>query len=131
MTVALLDVNVLVALFDQGHIHHDPAHKWFARQRLDGWATCPLTENAVLRILSNPAYSGVNESTEAVRIRLSAFCASGEHNFWADNLTIREAPFDLTECATRGPDRRLSAGAGRGTRWQTCNVRQEDPPQRG
>ncbi len=55
--VALLDVNVLLALFDPDHIHHEAAHRWFARSRESGWASCPLTENGVVRILSNPAYS--------------------------------------------------------------------------
>src|SRR5205807_1947335 len=55
--VALLDVNVLVALFDPDHVHHEPAHRWFAEQRGTGWATCPLTENGLLRVLTHPAYT--------------------------------------------------------------------------
>ena len=31
--VALLDVNVLVALFDPDHVHHELAHDWFADHR--------------------------------------------------------------------------------------------------
>ena len=53
---ALLDVNVLVALFDPDHVHHDLAHDWFADHRSRGWATCPITENGVIRVLANPAY---------------------------------------------------------------------------
>ncbi len=56
--VALLDVNVLVALFDPMHVHHEAAHEWFALNRKDRWATCPLTENAFVRVLSNPGYPG-------------------------------------------------------------------------
>jgi toxin-antitoxin system PIN domain toxin len=88
--VALLDVNVLVALFDPDHVHHDAAHQWFAASREPGWATCPLTENGVVRILSNPAYSGTSEATDSVVRRLSAFCASGQHVFWDDSLSIRD-----------------------------------------
>ena len=54
--VALLDVNVLVALFDPDHVHHDLVHDWFAGQRAHGWATCPVTQNGLVRVLSNPAY---------------------------------------------------------------------------
>ena len=37
MSVALLDVNVLIAIFDLGHIHHEEAHDWFGRNRsMDG-----------------------------------------------------------------------------------------------
>ena len=35
----LLDVNVLVALFDPAHIHHEAAHEWFGTAGPAGWAT--------------------------------------------------------------------------------------------
>jgi toxin-antitoxin system PIN domain toxin len=91
--VALLDVNVLVALFDPDHVHHEAAHDWFARRRKSGWATCPLTENGLIRILSNPAYSGIHESAVSIRQRLSAFCGSGQHVFWADEVSLRDRRF--------------------------------------
>jgi uncharacterized protein len=49
MSVALLDVNVLVALFDPAHVNHEEAHRWFGRNRHQNWATCTLTENGVVR----------------------------------------------------------------------------------
>lgn len=52
----LLDVNVLIALFDSAHVHHRPAHTWFAGNLSRGWRTCPITENGFLRILSHPGY---------------------------------------------------------------------------
>lgn len=88
--VALLDVNVLVALFDPDHVHHEAAHRWFALHRASGWATCPLTENGVVRILSNPSYSGATETLDAVVRRLSQFCASGQHVFWEDGVSLRD-----------------------------------------
>ena len=54
--IALLDVNVLIALIDPQHVHHQPAHGWFQAHGCHGWATCPLTQNALLRILGNPRY---------------------------------------------------------------------------
>ena len=54
--IALLDVNVLIALLDPQHVHHNAAHHWFSSQVPIGWATCPLTQNGVLRILGNPRY---------------------------------------------------------------------------
>lgn len=92
---ALLDVNVLVALFNPDHIHHEPAHDWFADNRADGWATCPLTELAVLRILANPAFWSGTERTAAILDRLKKFCASGHHHFWPDALSLRDTIFDL------------------------------------
>ena len=96
--VALLDVNVLVALFNPDHIHHEAAHAWFSANRSHGWATCPITENGLVRILSNIAYTqGRHESTEAVRNRLETFCANGNHSFWPEQLSIRdEERFKLT-----------------------------------
>jgi predicted nucleic acid-binding protein len=52
----LLDVNVLIALTDPAHVAHDDAHVWFADRGRHAWATCPITENGVLRILGNPKY---------------------------------------------------------------------------
>jgi len=87
---ALLDVNVLVALFDPDHIHHDAAHDWFAEYASDGWATCPLTELGFVRVLSNPAYgSEVNRPTDIVA-RLQQFCASQDHEFWPDEVSLVE-----------------------------------------
>ena len=56
MSAALLDVNVLIALMDPRHVHHEQAHSWFAGSAPSAWATCPITENAVLRILGHPRY---------------------------------------------------------------------------
>jgi toxin-antitoxin system PIN domain toxin len=94
---ALLDVNVIVALFDPNHIHHDPAHVWFADHRSSGWATCPITENGVVRVLSNPAYSSVAERRQEVARRLAAFRASGQHVFWPDDVSVCDTKlFGLT-----------------------------------
>jgi toxin-antitoxin system PIN domain toxin len=89
--VALLDVNVLVALFDPDHVHHEPAHRWFADHRPFGWATCPLTENGLVRVLANPAYSPASEQPARVLERLHAFCNSGGHAFWPDDVSLRDA----------------------------------------
>ena len=88
---ALLDVNLLIALFDPDHVHHEAAHAWFAAERSSGWATCPLTENGVVRILSNPAYSASAERPAEVAARLAAFRKSGDHVFWPDDVSFCDA----------------------------------------
>lgn len=88
--IALLDVNVLVALFDPTHVHHDVAHHWFRRQRASGWATCPLTENGLVRVLSNPTYPGRRTTVEDAVRRLQRFRHSGDHSFWGDTLSVCE-----------------------------------------
>lgn len=88
---ALLDVNLLVALFDPDHVHHEAAHRWFGAEKAGGWATCPLTENGVVRILANPAYSPAPERPGAIAARLRAFRASGHHAFWPDDVSLSDA----------------------------------------
>lgn len=88
--VALLDVNVLVALFDPDHVHHELAHDWFADHRANGWATCPLTEAGFVRVLSNPAYGSPITRPDDLLARLGALCASGRHHFWADTISLRD-----------------------------------------
>jgi uncharacterized protein len=92
---ALLDVNVLVALFDAAHVHHEAAHDWFADNRANGWATCAITENGFLRVLTNPQ-SGVTERAPVILESLRTFCASGHHVFWPDDLSLRDDVFDLS-----------------------------------
>jgi uncharacterized protein len=86
--VALLDVNVMVALFDGDHVHHDAAHDWFAEARTHGWATTPVTENGVLRVLSNPSYHAAALTATTLRAHLRTFCASGGHVFWAGDVSL-------------------------------------------
>ena len=88
---ALLDVNVLVALFRPEHVHHELAHDWFADHHDNGWATCPLTENGFVRVLSAPNKdSPPLRATELVD-RLRTFCKSANHVFWPDAPSIRDA----------------------------------------
>ncbi len=97
--IALLDVNVLVALFDPAHVHHELAHSWFGAARAGGWASCPLTENGLLRVLSHPAYPGRRVSLADAGDRLTRFRAAGAHHFWPDDLSLCEARFDLAAAA--------------------------------
>jgi len=89
-TVALLDVNVLVALFDPDHVHHELAHDWFGDRRSDGWATCALTENGLVRVLSHAKYGAAVSRPEEIVGRLRLFCDSGHHVFWPDAVSLRD-----------------------------------------
>jgi toxin-antitoxin system PIN domain toxin len=86
----LLDVNVLVALFDPDHVHHELAHDWFAENVSRRWATCPLTENGFVRVLANPSYcSPLSRATDLIE-RLRLFCSGEGHQFWADALSFTD-----------------------------------------
>jgi toxin-antitoxin system PIN domain toxin len=94
---ALLDVNVLVALFDPNHVHHELAHDWFADHRHYGWATCPITENGLVRVLSNPTYADAPLRPSAVTAALAKFRGSGHHSFWPATLSLTdERVFDVS-----------------------------------
>jgi len=84
----LLDVNVLVALFDPSHIHHEVAHGWFGENRDHGWATCPITENGFLRVVTNPAYPGRRTSVADAAERFRRFLESRHHTFWPDAVSL-------------------------------------------
>lgn len=88
--IALLDVNVLVALFDPDHVHHDLAHDWFADQKADGWATCPVTENGLVRVLSHPHYGSPVSRPDAIVVRLRTFRTSGGHHFWPARVSLTD-----------------------------------------
>lgn len=91
---ALPDINVLIALFDADHIFNDRAHAWLEAQSKQGIATCPLTENGVVRILSNPNYSKkIRLSPPEVIRRLGAFIAKQDHCFIGDTLSLTDRDF--------------------------------------
>lgn len=84
----LLDVNYLIAMFDARHVNHDAAHRRFATFGAD-WATCSITENGCIRVLSNPSYPTVSATPGDVLDRLARFCGAGGHSFWSDDLSLR------------------------------------------
>jgi hypothetical protein len=104
--VALLDVNLLVALFDPDHVHHDLAHDWFEGNRSGGWATCPVTENGFVRVLSNPAYGSAVTQVALLVEGLRKFCSSGRHEFWPDAVSLRDEK--LFNLSLAGGHRRLT-----------------------
>jgi hypothetical protein len=88
VSAALLDVNVLIALFDPAHPNHENAHEWFGPTRRRGWASCPLTINGCVRVLSNPAYPTVEATASEVISRLRALCKDDAHQFWPDGASL-------------------------------------------
>ena len=90
MTRFLLDVNVLIALIDPAHVQHDKAHAWFAKTGRKAWATCPLTENAVLRIVGHARYPNSPGTPAAVAELMATFLAHPGHEFWPDDVTLMD-----------------------------------------
>ena len=87
---ALLDVNVLIALLDADHSLHARATQWFAGQAPGGWASCPITQNGCIRIMSHPGYPKALP-VRAVMERLAEAGASAFHEFWPDDVSLLDA----------------------------------------
>jgi len=88
--IGLLDVNVLIALCDGRHEHHEHAARWFVAHAAAGWASCPLTQNGTIRIMSAPAYPGARPVTQ-VLAQIQQLCASAHHHFWPDSVSLVQA----------------------------------------
>ena len=86
---ALLDVNVLIALLDSAHVHHARATAWLEHNLDEGWASCPITQNGCIRIISQPAYPNAKPAA-AVAQRLADAAAQPWHEFWADDVSLLE-----------------------------------------
>jgi hypothetical protein len=99
----LLDVNVLIALIDPAHIGHDTVHDWFANVGSHSWATCPITENGVIRIVGHPKYPNSAGSPAAVVPIVSRLRTLQGHVFWVDDLSLAGSSLvDVGRIATPG-----------------------------
>ena len=87
---ALLDVNVLIALLDSDHASHDSAINWFAKHARVGWASCPITQNGCVRIMSNPGYPNPLP-VQAVIEHLAVACHQDIHEFWSDEVSLLDS----------------------------------------
>jgi uncharacterized protein len=87
---ALLDVNVLIALLDQAHPHHEESIAWLKSAIRHGWASCPITQNGCVRIMSQAAYPGSRTAAQVID-RLRAAMEHSAHEFWSDEVSILDA----------------------------------------
>lgn len=81
----LLDANVLVALLSDSHIHHEIAARWFSSTG-SPFATCPITQGTLLRLLMN--VGGPDGS--AARSVPRALGDHPRHRFWPDDLSCAD-----------------------------------------
>jgi len=84
---ALLDINVLIALLDAAHVNHSQAMNWLEGSAHYGWASCPLTQNGCIRIMSNPGYPDPLPPA-LVADRLGEAADHPEHRFWPDDINL-------------------------------------------
>ena len=98
---SLLDINVLIALLDVDHPHHGRVADWFRTTVEHGWASCPLTQNGCVRIMSQPGYPNpVPPSVVIARLREAT--AHKVHQFWPDDASLLDARL-IDETKVHGP----------------------------
>lgn len=86
---ALLDISVLLALFDIDNDGNETAHGWRVRHEEFGWATCPLTENGFVRIVSQASYSNPISAARALLVLRGQKRTPG-YEFWPDDISIAD-----------------------------------------
>jgi uncharacterized protein len=83
----LLDVNVLLALLDADHTAHDRAHEWLGSTIGTGWASCPITQNGFVRIITQPRYPSPVSPGEAADL-LEHATSTSWHEFWPCDVSL-------------------------------------------
>ena len=91
--MSLLDVNALVALAWDSHVHHQAVRRWFAANRENGWATCPVTESGFVRVSSNPKVLASAIAVADARRVLAALREVGAHRFVIDDVSPVDPDF--------------------------------------
>ena len=84
----LLDVNVLIALLDTLHIHHERANAWFAEAGHRSWATSPIVQNGVVRIIGGSRYTSMPFGCGEIADLVAEWCAAPGHRFWPDDVSL-------------------------------------------
>ena len=87
MSRALLDVNVLLALLDADHVDHSRARRWLETEIDHGWASCAITQNGFVRIVSQPRYPSPIPPAQALDL-LDHACATDHHRFWPCDVSV-------------------------------------------
>lgn len=97
----LLDVNVLIALVDPAHVQHEAAHAWFAATGRSAWASCPITEAGLIRVLGHPRYPNSPGPPAAVMPLLVDLRRQSGHAFWPDDISLTDTSlFDAAALLT-------------------------------
>lgn len=85
---SLFDVNVLIALLDANHVFHDLAHNDFPEASRLGWATCPITLNGCVRIMSQSNYPSFRATPREIADKLDEMTRIRGHEFWPATMSI-------------------------------------------
>jgi toxin-antitoxin system PIN domain toxin len=87
VTRALLDINVLIALLGSGHVDHQRVRQWLGAEIVHGWASCAITQNGFVRIISQPRYPSPVTPTQAIST-LARAAATEHHEYWPCSVSL-------------------------------------------
>lgn len=96
---SLLDVNVLLALFDPLHEHHTLIRAWIESSRAP-IASCALTELGFVRISCNPRYPNPLQTPDEAVALLSELHQDARHRYWAAAPSVVDVPFSAHSCVS-------------------------------
>ena len=77
---------MLIALVVNDHVHHAPAEAWFSGLA-DGFATCPVTQGSLIRLLV-----GEGQTADAASSVLRGVAGNPRHEFWPDDVAYTDVP---------------------------------------
>ncbi len=92
---------MLVALLDRDHVDHGRAHQWLDGAIAAGWASCAISENGFVRIVSQPRYPSPVSPAEAIEL-LTQASAGGDHEFWPCDVSLLD-PRMVNRSRLHGP----------------------------
>lgn len=119
----MLDVNALVALAWDAHVHHAAVRAWFVASAAEGWATCPVTESGFVRVSSNPKVLPAAIGVEQARAVLRALREHESHRFLSDDVSLADPEIPPLAGYLQVTDAHLLAIARRhGTRLLTFDA---------
>jgi|SRR5690625_1560977 len=87
---SLLDVTVLLALLDRDHVDHERARLWLDMEIEYGWASCAITQNGFVRIISQPRYPSPVTPSHAIDL-LAQATRTRYHQFWTCAVSLLDA----------------------------------------
>jgi uncharacterized protein len=90
VTCYLLDANVLIALAWPQHVHHEAAHRWFAKVGGKSFATCAVTQLAFVRISANPKIITDAVTCAQACSLLGKVTQLSGHHYWPEKIALEQ-----------------------------------------
>lgn len=82
--ICLIDVNLLFAMHQPTHADYVPATQWFKGTGNRSFATCPITQAGLLRLLTQGVANAEVFRLQEARDALAHLTSLPGHSFWQD-----------------------------------------------